>query len=207
MPFCTACDAPVDASDNFCTACGEPVEAPADRSVNASTAGTPDAAAEPATAATTAHDAATATDEGTTEAHTGPTRAETRGRQLAALGAAVSAGAALLPWVTAETARRSATVTGTEADGRITLFLAILAALVLLVGRGKRWSVASRVTVLVFGTAIALIGIYYVAGPGAVTDHATETIDVTVESGLYLTAVGGAVLALGPLYAIRSWIE
>jgi hypothetical protein len=199
MPYCRACGAAVDADENFCTACGESIEDPSDEppeGVGADAAGSDDAGGSAPATGTAAAD---------TEPRTDPTTEETRGRQIAFVGAAISAAAAFLPWATAETAMRSQEVTGIDGDGVVTLGLAVVAVLVLLVGLRKPWSVPSRVAVCILGVLIALVGLYYISGPGAISTIDTPRgVEVSVDVGLYLTALGGAALALGPLYPLRS---
>jgi hypothetical protein len=199
MPYCRACGAAVEGGANFCTACGESIEEPADQppaDVEAEVGEGAGSGAQTATAGSAAADHAVRSD---------PTPDETRGRQIAFVGAALSGAAAFLPWATAETAMRSQEVTGIDGDGVLTLGLAFVAVLVLLVSLRKPWSTPSRVAICVFGVLIALVGLYYISGPGAISSIDTPRgVEVSIDVGLYLTALGGAVLAFGPLYPLRS---
>lgn len=136
-----------------------------------------------------------------------PTSAETWGRRISVVGAGITAVAAFLPWVTAEHIGSTAEMTGIQGDGVFTLLLALVVGIVVWVGRGKRWSVPSRVTVFVLGLAIASLAAYYISGPGAVTDAAEDSyFAIRVGNGLYLTLIGGGLTAVGALFPRRAGV-
>lgn len=178
MPISRTRDAAVGADDNCCPSCGEPVEDPADRPPNG------------------------ATSDVEADARSEPTSGETRGRKLTVAGVGLSGIGAFLPWVEVQAVGTTATRTGIEGDGRITIALATVAGIALLVGRGKPWTRRSRGLLVVLGALVGPIGVVYLVDPTAGADVSSDAEDfVRRGSGLYLTAIGGGLLALGPLYA------
>lgn len=225
MPYCTACGTEVRAAQNYCTACGSPVGrrggdasdargTSADRAADGTdarggAAGRPErddgttAGTDRSSRATEDPIAETREDEEEgEEERTSATAYETRGRQLSAAGTGLAGVGAFLPWVEVEILSRSATATGIDGDGRFTLAFAVIAGAVLLLGRGSPWTRRGRGWVLVFGALTALVALFYLNDPlagaegvGSVTRDAVRR-----RSGLYLTALGGGLIALGPLY-------
>lgn len=225
MPYCTACGAEVRAAQNYCTACGASVgrrgvdasgarETPAGRATDGTdarsgaverpertdgtTAGTDRSsrASEDPSAGT--HEA----DEADEEERTSATAYETRGRQLSAAGAGLAGIGAFLPWVEVEILSRSATATGIDGDGRFTLAFVAIAGAVLLLGWGSPWTRRGRGWVLVFGVLTALVALFYLNDPLAGAEGVSSVTRDAVRrgGGLYLTALGGGLVALGPLY-------
>jgi|GEM_PF-6152084 len=213
MPYCTSCGAEVRAEDEFCTSCGERVGSvgsggdeevgvgePASRTDDESGDVEGTGVEEQATAI--AEDAEVH-DEETAEAT--PSRAATRGRQLAAGGAVVTAVGAFLPWLTVSFLTASKTYAGIDSAGILTLGLAIVAGVALVVGKGKPWSRKSRVFVCLTGLAVALVAVAYIADPWAMLEDPPRGLprsayDLEVGLGLYASALGGGLVALGPLY-------
>lgn len=125
-------------------------------------------------------------------------RAYTAGRKVAIGGAAVAVAGAFLPWISVSLLGSTVTRHGIEADGAITLVLALLAGGVGLLWWGRR----TRIAVGVLGTLVGGIGLLYITDPTAgvsMTPAQRQFARAAFEvgTGLYLTALGGAMLVAG----------
>lgn len=106
---------------------------------------------------------------------------------------------ALLPWMSVNALGTTLTKRGVDGDGVITLVLAFLIA-----GAGiYQWSKKTQIVGVVGGVIVTwLSGIYIVDPLAGVT---TESPDITqyaisIEMGLYLTIIGGAIAMLSSAY-------
>ena len=105
--------------------------------------------------------------------------------QVSLVGAALTVVGAPLPWVSVSFVGASVSATGLDGDGVITLVLAAIAGVVLL---ARDWDEMDRIGVLALGGLVAVIGVFDLLGlPGAASPGI----------GLYVTIVGGIVLATG----------
>jgi len=125
------------------------------------------------------------------------------GRVAVMLGSALAALGAFLPWFSAEVFATTATKRGIEADGKITLALAIAACAIVV----WRWGRRQRVVAFLLGLIVLGLGVLYISDPtiGAdltETQYSREELRriLSPGSGLYLTAIGGLAMALGPVY-------
>lgn len=107
---------------------------------------------------------------------------------------------AFFPWVELSFRDTSLTTTGIEADGLITLSIAVLLAAAVV----WQWTTRTQLVVLVGGAVVAAVGAYYVFEPtagvelGRYSQQQTRAIRASVAPGigLFLTAFGGVGVAL-----------
>ncbi|ELZ09935.1 hypothetical protein C479_10190 [Halovivax asiaticus JCM 14624] len=120
--------------------------------------------------------------------------------KLVLLGGAVTIVAAFLPWISVELGPFSESVTGIDGDdGMITL---VLAAGAMAVAYLREWSPFTAGGVVVLGGLAALLGLLYISDPlmGADVSEAEREMAEAMASpeiGLYLTVLGGLVVAAG----------
>lgn len=106
---------------------------------------------------------------------------------------------ALLPWATVSTAFGTLSVNGTDGDGVLTLGGGVVAAALLLFGRGRRWA---AVVAAVVGVLVTIVGVYDLvnvssAAAGATSNFARASAGV----GLWVTVVGGLACAICSMVA------
>jgi hypothetical protein len=101
-----------------------------------------------------------------------------------------------MPWATIASGFGSAGVAGTEGDGKITLFLALLLVIlgVLSLTSGRRLAVL-QVLISVLAGIIAVIDLSNVSG--RVADISSSFVHASVGTGLYLVLAGAIAAAVG----------
>ena len=109
---------------------------------------------------------------------------------------------ALLPWATVSTPFGTLSMAGTEGDGVLTLGAAVVAAAVLLFGRGRR---GAAIASAVVGVLVTLVGVYDLANVAdAAAEASNEFARASAGVGLWLTVVGGiALTACSVVGAVR----
>ena len=116
------------------------------------------------------------------------------GRILALLGVSAGAIGSLMPWVQLETLFISISVSGTNGDGKITLVLFLLAALVLLLGHRPTHATVAMLLCTLAG-AVCLYDLTNISGYVSRSGIREVSELITAGSGLYVS-IGGAVLGL-----------
>lgn len=106
----------------------------------------------------------------------------------------------MLPWFAIASVGDPVAKAGVDGDGSVTLLLGLLAGLLAV----ARWGRVAKVTVLLLGAAVGLVGAMYVADPLLGADLTASQLrvaedSVSVEVGLYATVLAGALTAGGPL--------
>ena len=121
-----------------------------------------------------------------------------RGAKITLGGALALIVGAFLPWASIDSRLRSATVSGVDGDGVLTLLAgAAVVAIVVLGAWRKREIIASAVAGGISG--LVALNIYTnISSYGGLSGR------VSVEMGLYLTILGAALLVVGPIDTYRS---
>lgn len=110
------------------------------------------------------------------------------------VSAAVVVVGALLPWATVSTAFGTVSVNGTEGDGVLTLGGGVVAAALLLFGRGRK---GAAVVAAIVGMLVTLVGVYDLANvSSAAAEAANQFARGSAGAGLWLTVVGGGAMTL-----------
>lgn len=175
MPYCPDCGQEVSASDRYCQNCGYQLSANITDS---------------RTVETTA-----------TETVRTPTESESQGysagQKAVFLGTGLTVIGAFLPWFTIEVIGTTLTKRGIQADGIITLLLALVVA----AGAILDWGVWAKRVAVICGLIIAGLSVMYIAEPLTGTDVSNQFAEyaINVGLGLYLTAFGGLTFMSVPV--------
>lgn len=116
----------------------------------------------------------------------------------ALVGAVVIVVGALLPWVTVSTAFGTISVSGTEGDGVITLVCGVIAAALLVLGRGRK---TAAILAMLVGGLVAAVGLYDLVNVSAAAADVNGLARASAGVGLWVTLVGGATTAVCSLVA------
>lgn len=102
--------------------------------------------------------------------------------------------AAFLPWASLF----GITVNGTDGDGGITIFLALVAGImgVLAALQGKRWA---AITAIVFGVLSFLVGLLNILDVSG-----TDIADTSIGIGLWLTALAGLLIIVFGVLSLKK---
>jgi len=121
----------------------------------------------------------------------------TTGQKVGFAGVATTVIGAFLPWLTVSILGSTATKNGIDGDGSITLVLSLIAGAVLY----AKYEGNYRWVSTAIGVIVALLALMYINDPlaGTGAPRGLES-NVNVGIGLYLTALGGALIAGGPVY-------
>lgn len=113
---------------------------------------------------------------------------------------------AFLPWISVSLLGFSESVSGLDADGVITLVVAIVVAAAVV----WKWARATQILSVIGGLVAAGLGLLYISDPLAGVDFdsaAGEAIAqeaASPEIGLYVTALGGILLLVGGVMGLLS---
>ena len=130
---------------------------------------------------------------------------DARSKWLLALGAAVVAFGALLPWATVNAGFVSVSKAGTDGDGVFTLLLALVVGGLVFAKWKTGLSRALVIVSLVLGVmvlAIATIDAIDVAS--TVEEDELVEVRASVGIGLWLTLLGGVAMIAGAIWELRS---
>lgn len=124
------------------------------------------------------------------------------GQRLIIAGAVLAAIGAFLPWFSASALGTTVEVTGVERDGKFTLAFAVIAGLAGWRYGDRPWSRWVVVGVVVLGGLTAFFGGVYIYDPWIGQEAPRQEVQnaVQIEMGLYATLIGGALMAIGPIY-------
>lgn len=131
--------------------------------------------------------------------------ADARSTWLLAVGTAVVAVGALLPWATVNAGLVSVTVAGTDGDGVITLMLALVVGGLVLAKWKAGLSRAVVIVSLVLGAIVLAIAIYDAIDiASSVVDSEFVDLRASVGIGLWLTLLGSIAMVAGAIWELRS---
>lgn len=125
------------------------------------------------------------------------------GKKLAFAGGVLVIVGAFLPWLSVQALGTTMSSSGIEGDGIFTLLLAIIT--VVVIGRSNlhSWGGKTWVGVILIGSLVTLLALVYIIDPWAFADvnpTEEERLFIEIGAGLYLTALGGFMMFIGPLY-------
>ncbi|WP_253741709.1 hypothetical protein [Halorientalis sp. IM1011] len=126
------------------------------------------------------------------------------GRKWLLAGAAMISAGAFLPWFSVRVLGTTVSKRGIEADGVITLVVALLIGGAAL----AQWSTGTQVFGTLGGLSVTGVGALYLFDPlaGVPNNSTTQITEQAVipEIGLYLTLFGGAIATFASAYAISN---
>ena len=197
MAHCTSCGAETAPGDAYCHECGTDLTGP--------DAGDDGRDESDQTAPVTAEvrrakrtfDQGDDHDDASRSARAADRSGFTTGQKVGFAGVATAAVGAFLPWLSVTALGATATKQGIDGDGSITLVLSLIAGALLF----AKYEGNYRWLSVVLGGVVALVALVYINDPLAgATAPSGVAVDVSVGSGVYLTALGGVLLVGGPLY-------
>ena len=118
-------------------------------------------------------------------------------------GAAVTVLGSVLPWATVDAGFESVDVSGTDADGVVTIVLALAALAFGIPGLLKR-SKGLLITSLVATVLIVLVALVDIGDVSSVAEEVGFGVEATVGIGLWLVLIGGILAVVGAVMAVRN---
>lgn len=114
------------------------------------------------------------------------------------VGGAVVAIGSFLPWASIATGLGSASIDGITGDGKITVVLGGVIALLGLLAIERPVSVARSGAMMLLGVAAVAFGVWEYSNVQAkVDDVASDVVRASVGTGLYLVIAGGVIAIVG----------
>jgi hypothetical protein len=118
----------------------------------------------------------------------------TKQRILTGVGSVGVIAGAFLPWLSVSLLGQGRTIRGIDADGTITLVAAVVVGAAI----AWKWAQATQIISILGGVVAGGLGVLYVVDPlfgvDGVSEAQKELLNVSIESGLFVTAAAGVLM-------------